>query len=214
MNENNNKWFWSGWAVAGILGVVLAASGFQAVQEKTGVVDFNKLMQQSNAGQASTKTLNSALAARRELIDFVNQYKVLTVEQATRLKELKLKPTPTAAETQEIQRIENDVKASDKRRADLTQKATLTDQDRAVLQDFAQRAQMMGQTLDRWNGEFQEELSQMQEDARNKMVERARAALQDVAKQQGFSVVFESQVAVYGANDLTEAAMKAMNAKP
>ena len=44
-------------------------------------------------------------------------------------------------------------------------------------------------------------------------LDRARAALHEVAKAQAFTVVFEISVAPYGANDLTQPTLTAMNAK-
>jgi Skp family chaperone for outer membrane proteins len=210
---NQSRWHLSGWIVAAGLAGMMVAGGFQPAQEKTGVVDLNRMMQQSEFGKANQANINASLKARRELLEFVNTYRILTVEQAARLKELKLKAAPTQAERDEITRIENDVKASDRRRIELSQKQNLTEQDRQMLQDFASRSQAMMQTLDRWNNEFNEELGQISDQANQLTMERARAALSEVGKSQGFTVIIETRFAPYGANDVTEAALKAMNAK-
>lgn len=145
-------------------------------------------------------------------MEFVNTYQVLTTEQAQRLRELTIKATITDAEKAEMEKIKNDVKASDAKFKELNQKAQLTDADRQLLQDFNGRAQTMGKVLERWNQEFTDEVSQLQQQLQTATVDKARAAVTQVAKGQGFTLVFESAVAIYGANDLTDAAVKAMNA--
>lgn len=41
----------------------------------------------------------------------------------------------------------------------------------------------------------------------------AKAALQEVAKKGGYTVILNGQVAPYGANDITDEAIKALDAK-
>jgi Skp family chaperone for outer membrane proteins len=43
------------------------------------------------------------------------------------------------------------------------------------------------------------------------VLDKARAAVQKVGKRDGFTMVFENQVAVYGATDLTNEALKTMD---
>lgn len=200
--------------LAALAALGFALVGFQPAAEKNGVVDLNSVMVQSDNGKKVQENLNKALEARRGLLDFISQYRVLTVEQAQRMRELWLKPNPTAAETAELNKIKSDVQASDKKLAELSQKTSLTDADRALLTDYSQRRQTMTNTLQRWSAEMDEELRQLQDQARGGVLERARTALKEVAKAQGYTTVFETSVAPYGANDLTEATIKAMNAKP
>lgn len=202
--------------VAGLVtAVAIGLVGFQAGAEKSGVVDMNAVMQQSNFGKTSQENLNKALEARRELLDFVSQYRLLTMEQAVRMRELWVKGNRTAAETQELDRLKSDAQASDRRLSELSTKTTgLTDQERALMADFGQRRQTMGQVLQRWNAEMEDELRTLQEQARTTVLERARTSLREVARQQGFTTVFETSIAPYGSNDLTEATIKQMNSRP
>jgi Skp family chaperone for outer membrane proteins len=204
---------WSGWIAAAAVVGVFALSGFQGPTDKSGTVDLNRAIQQSDFGKSSTASLNAALAARRQLVDFVATNRVLTSEQAIDLRALMLKANQTDADKKKIQDIQDAVKTSDTKFKELSQKANMTDTERQLLTDFTSRAQTMLQTLDRWNAEFNEELGQMQEQARTATIDRAKAALGEVAKGQGYTVVFEATYAPYGANDLTDAVIKAMNAK-
>ncbi len=201
-----------GWVVAAGLTLFMFGSGFQAAQEKTGVVDLNKVIQDSNLGKSNSQSLNQALAKRRGLLDFITTYSVMTVEQANQLKGLELKETPTEADKAQVTKIKQDVLDSDKRRAALMTKQNLTDADRTQIQEYSQRARAMEELAMSWDREFSNDLSNLREQLQQNTIEQARAALARVAKQQGFTTVLESTVAPYGANDLTAPTVTSMNA--
>lgn len=202
-----------GWVVAAGLVAVLAVAGFQGAADKTGVVDLNKCIQQSTVGQANTAQLNAAVNARRGLIDFIRTYRVLTPEQAQKMRDLTLKATITDPEKAELERVKQEVIAADKKRNELAQKGSnLTDDEKKQLNDFAQRAQAMGAVLEGWNEDFTRDLTDLQQKLQAETIDKAKAALAQVGKAQGYSVIFETNVAPYAANDVTEAVVKQMNA--
>lgn len=211
--QNNFKWNRLGWLVAAVIVGVAAVSGFQGAGEKMGTVDLNKCIQQSQLGQANTAQLNAAVNARKGLVDFVRTYKVLTPEQAQKIRDLTIKATPTDPEKAELERVKQEVIAADKKRNELSQKGSaLTEDEKKQLDEFAKRAQMMGGVLEQWNGDFTEELTSLQQKLQQETIEKAKAALTQVGKAQGFALVFESNVAPYSANDVTDAVVKQMNA--
>lgn len=202
-----------GWIVAAGVVALMAVVGFQGSADKVGNVDLNKCIQQSQLGQANTAVLNAAVNQRKGLVDFVRTYKVLTPEQAQRMKDLTLKATPTDAEKAELDRIKQEVIANDRKRNELSQKGNgLTDDEKKVLSDFGQRMQQMGQVLEIWNADFTDDLTALQQKLQAETIEKAKTALATVGKAQGYSVVYETNVAPYAANDLTEAVIKQMNA--
>ncbi|HRF58763.1 MAG TPA: OmpH family outer membrane protein [Fimbriimonadaceae bacterium] len=203
-----------GWVVATVVVGVVAVTGFGAQGDKQGIVDLNKVIQTSALGKSNTAKLNAAVTARRGLVEFVRTYKVLTADQARTIRDLTLKENITDQEKQQLEKTKQDVIASDKRRSDLMQKgANLTEDEKRVLSEFAQRAQMMGDMLEEWNGDFNAQLTQIQQDLQNQTIDRAKLALGEVAKAQSFTLVFETNVAPYAANDLTDAVVKQMDSK-
>lgn len=203
---------YSGWIVAVGMAVFLFGSGFQSVQEKTGVVDLNKVIQDSNVGKSNSTKLNAALSVRRGLLDFITTYTVMTVEQANQLKGLQLKDPQTEADKAAIDKIKKDVMASDKIRGELMTKQNLTDADRRQISEYSQRARAMEELAQVWDREFSNDLSNMREQLQQATIDQAKAALARVAKQQGFTTVLETTVAPYGANDLTVPTVASMNA--
>ncbi len=211
--KNNNLLGFLGLSIL-FVGALYVLPGFQTGAEKTAVIDLNQVILTSNMGKANTEKLNKSVAARRGLIEFVGTFKVLTLEQAQSLRALELKETMTEQEKQQSEKIKSDVKAADQKFRELSQKQNPTDADRQLLQEYANRSATMNQTLERWNQEFTEELTNLQDQLRQQTLDKAKAAVEEVAKKQGISIAYEKTFAIYGANDITEAAVKAMNAKP
>lgn len=202
-----------GWVVAAVLGVVLAGSAFQDATQKTGVVDISRVVENSNYGKENQATFASMRQAREGLLEFIDTNRVLTMEQATRLRDLTVKANQTAEEKAELDRIKAEVVAANKKWTELSTKPNLTAEDRALLEEYSRRSQMMSEVAQRLLNQFTNEMQAWADQQKLRSIERARAAIQEVAKAQGYSIVFEVGIAPYGANDLSDAALTAMNAK-
>jgi len=209
----NQKFGQAGWLVAAGLAGVLFGGGFQGGATKEGVVDIVRLGQESKVGQRNSEALRTAFLARNGLMEFAATQLVLTTEQANKLRTLSLKDPITEAEKADLEKLKEEIKASAKNFNDLNQKANPTDADRAMLQDYNNRVQTMRRMLEAWNTEFTEELNRLEGSLRQQTITTAKEVVRDLGKKQGFTIVFESQIAPYGANDLTEAALKALNEK-
>lgn len=209
MNKSN----WYGWIVAAALGGVLFGSGFQGGDQKLGSVDIADVVEKSDLGLKNKKDFDGMKSSREGILEFIDQYRVLTVEQAQKLRDLSVKPVPTPAEKAELDRVKADVIASDKKAKELSVKTDLTPSERTLIQEYAQRSQKMEEVAQRWYREFTQEMQSWADKQKSDSLSKAREAVREVAKAQGYSVVFESGIVPYAANDLTEAALKAMNAK-
>lgn len=202
-----------GWVLAAAIGGVMLASGFQNTTEKTGVVDIGSVVDKSTYGQANSAQFGQMKAARQGLLEFVDQNSVLTTEQAQQLYDLTEKESPTDADKAQITKIESDVTASTKNYQTLTGKSSLTPEERTQLDEYSHRSEVMQQTQQRWYQQFMTELQDWSDKRKLDSINKARTAVQTVAKAQGYSIVFDESVAPYGANDLTDAALQAMNAQ-
>lgn len=196
-----------------VLALVAAIVGFQGQDSKIGVVDFSGIIEKCDFYKQNSDQLEQMKAVREGLLEFLFTYKAATMEQATRLKELTVKDAPTAAEKTEMQQIKDAVMGSDKTWKELTLKSTHTADETQKLRELASRRQATDELIPRWQQEFEGELQSRYAKVRNDTIDRAREAINQVAKAQGYTVVLRSDVAPYGANDLTDAALKAMNAK-
>jgi Skp family chaperone for outer membrane proteins len=202
-----------GWVVAAAIGGVMLASGFQGPTDKTGVVDIGSVVDKSNYGQANSAQFAAMKAARQGLLEFVDQNSVLTTEQAEQLHSLTVKDSPTDADKAAITKTEADVTASTKNYQALSGKTNLTPEEQTQLSEYSHRAEVMQQTQQRWYNEFMSSLQDWSDQKKLDSINKARNAVQTVAKAQGYTIVFDESVAPFGANDLTDAALQAMNAQ-
>lgn len=202
-----------GWVVAAGFAFTMFGGGFQPAQEKTGVVDLNKVIQDSDLGKSNTTKLNQALKSRRDLIDWLMTYNIATGEQAEEYRRLMLKEPQTEADRTAMKKIADDVASSDRRKQELLTKTTLTDADRTLLADYQQRMRVNEDRARNWENEFSQQLNELRDSLQQATINQAKASLKDVAQAQGFTTVLESTVAPYGANDLTDATIKSLNTK-
>lgn len=210
MNQNLHR---VGWLVAAIMGGILLGSGFQEAGTKIGVVDITSVIEQSKFGKDGQAEFAAMKSAREGLLEYANNSRIMTIEQSTRVKDLTLKINRTAEETAELERIKADVQSAEKRNKELITKQSLTPEERTLMEEYAKRAASMETVANRWYQDFMGELQVWADKRKVDSLNKARVAIQDTAKAQGFTVVFEVGVAPYGANNLTDAALKAMDSK-
>lgn len=211
MNPNFKRF---GWVLSAALGAVLLVSGFQAQTEKTGVVNIQKLVTGSNFGKASQVSIDAMSQSRKDLLAFANENPVMTTEQAQLLRELTLKAKRTSDEDLKLAQIRADLTANTKKLTDLANKPNPTPAEKDLINDFGGRLQNARVMLQNWAAEFQQEIQGFGESQYGPTMERVNAAVQEVAKAQGFTMIFDSRYATYGASEITDAALTAMNAKP
>lgn len=203
----------TGWVVAAALAGIMLGSGFQGGTEKTGVVDIAKVVEASDFGKQNQQTFATMKAAREGVLEFIDQYRVLTNEQAQRIRDLSLKDTLKPDEKAELERVKADVILADKKSKEYSTKTNLTPEERVLIQEYAARSQNMADVAQRWYSQFMSELESWTNKQKLASIDRARAAINEVAKAQGYTIIFEVGVAPYGANEISDATLKAMNAK-
>lgn len=202
-----------GWVVAAALGAVVVTSGFQDSQNKFAVVDMQKVIEKSDLNTQNKATFEQMKKIREDLLVFLDTYRVASSEQIVRLKELSLKVSANAVEKAELEKIKNDIIESDKKWKSLQQKPQPTPDDATQLREFSDRANRNDVTAQRFLQEFSTEMQKWLEQQGIASNEKARSSVQQTAKAAGYTVVFDQRFAPYAANDLTEAALKSMNAK-
>lgn len=193
---------------------ILFGSGFQATAEKNGVVDINGLVETSNFGKSVRENLDKMRGAREEVLGFIDSNRVLTLEQATRLRDLTLKMDRTTAESAELDALKAQVVAANKKWMELATKGSLTPEERTLQQEYADRAQKTSDLGTRWVRDFTNDIDSWLDKQKTESANRAREAITATAKTQGYTMIYDKAFAPYGANDITDASLAAMNAKP
>ena len=202
-----------GWIVAAGLAGSMIGMGFQGNTAKTGTVDMEKVFNDSTFAKKQTEGLRNQLTLRMGVIDFVKTYRTVKADDATKFKDLSLKENPTATDKADLERIKKDAQADEQKYRELAVKDKPTQAEVNQIEEFNRRKEASGGILERWNGEFTNDVQSKQEALRNETLQRVKDVVAQVAKDQGYSMVFAQHIAPYSANDITAEALKAMNAK-
>jgi len=182
-----------GWLAAAAFAGAILGMGFKAPGDKTGTVDVIKVFKDSDYAKTQNENLQLQVAERRDVVTFVQANRNMKPEDADKLRILSTKDKPTPADKDDITRIKNDAHADEQKAEALQTK------DKPTPAELTQ--------------EFNDELTQQQEKMNQEALVRVRQVVQQVAHDQGYTVVFAQEVAPYCANDLTADALKAMNAR-
>jgi Skp family chaperone for outer membrane proteins len=202
-----------GWVVAAGIAGMMAGSGFQSKVDKFGVVDLAEVFSSSEFAKNQTDALRNLSTQRQDVLQFVNTYPVMKAEQATRFRELSVKPQITAAEKAELDKLKAEIIAQDKKFKDLQLKPQPTPAEVDQLREYNNQTQNMVKTIERWAREFGEEVNTLQEKLRKDTLERVKTAVQEVGQKQGYTVVYVQDIVPYAANNITAESLKAMNSK-
>lgn len=203
-----------GWAVAAVLAGIFVGGGFQSADTKLGVVDFASVVQKSEYYVANKKQLDTMQAAREGLLEFLFTYKVATADQAQKLRDLFVKDNPSPADVQARDALKAEIQNADKDAQALAPKVNPTPDETARMQDYATRRRATDGLLVRWKDQFEQELRAKLETVQSTALDRAKQSVSEVGKAGGYTIVYRyPDVAPYGANDITDASLKAMNTK-
>lgn len=199
--------------VAAALAGAVIGMGFRAPGDKTGTVDVIKVFKDSDYAKTQNEGLQAQVAARRDVVTFVQTHRNMKPEDADKLRILSTKDKPTAADKDDITRIKTDAGSDEQKAQALQTKEKPTAAELTQIEDYTKRKDATGQRLEKWRTEFNDELTQQQEKMNADALVRVRQVIQQVARDQGYSIVFAQEIAPYCSNDLTADSLKGMNAK-
>ncbi|MBS1716977.1 MAG: OmpH family outer membrane protein [Armatimonadetes bacterium] len=199
-----------GWHAAGAV-VALMLVGFQTNQSKIGVVDVGKVFRDSQLAHKEGESYQAVQENRRSIIEFINTYRVVTAEQATRFRELSLKDAPTPAEKQELDKLKAAIIANDKKFRDLQLKPSPNESEVKALRDDNDLVQACSLTLSKWAKEFDDELNALNDKYKKETLDRVKTAIKTYGAKKSFTLIFSSEVVPYGANEVTPDVLKTMD---
>lgn len=202
-----------GWMVAAILGGILASAGFQGAPESMAVVDLQKVIKGSDLYKVQEAEFLAKVKARQDLLKFIDGNRVISAEQWVQLKTVSLKDKPSDADKAELKTVEDAISARTKKLADLQVKPNKVADDVTVmesLQHDVQQTQVAARDL---QDGFGREIPVLQDAAAKVVEDSARIAIAAIGKEQGYTIVFDTLAAPYGAHDITADSLIRMNKK-
>jgi Skp family chaperone for outer membrane proteins len=208
MNVVQNKW-----VIIGAIGAfaLIAISAFQAQPVKMGTVNLAVVADKSKLGIREKQQFEALRTKLSSMLQFMNNNKVMTLEQGAKLRELWVTENPTGAQIQELEKLKNTIQnASEELRRLLTE----TQPDEAKISRIRELTRLVNQTddiLPELDQQYTMLMRQKAEEKQQSVIEKARTAVQKIGKRDGYTVIFESNVAPYAANDITDEAVKSMD---
>lgn len=209
--QTGNRTGLAGWLIAAVLAGIMLGSGFQDGKEKFGVVDLRKVIVESKIRKETEDKVETARKARIAVLTFIRDHRVITDEQATRLRALELKDVKTDAEQTELAGIRTAVDNAGKEYERLNGLPNPTEPERQQLMALSRTFQNSLEILNQYQSDFENEFGLARETASQDAIDRATLAAATVAKSKGFTILFSSSAVVYAANDITADAVKEAN---
>jgi Skp family chaperone for outer membrane proteins len=136
---------------------------------------------------------------------------MLSPDDMQTLSTLLLKPNPTAADTAQIQQLETKSQNDANELTALQQKQNLTDADKARLSALTQEQQASQQALQQVGDSYKQTLDAQNQQQSQQLEDQVRVAVAAVAKKKGLAVVFDSSLAIYASNDVTQEVLAQLN---
>ncbi len=211
------------WGIAGIAAGLmlpvfgalpaLAAPAVSAASGQFGGVDLARIL----AGYNKKADLDSQIQALNQKLQaqFSAQQNspLLTRDQITRLGVLVSKTPRTDAETAEMTSLQQQSAAAAQELTTLQQKVNPTDADKARLTILTTQLQGGQQALQEISTSYTTQVQAEQDRLSARLSDQVKAAIAAVAQQRGLAAVFNSQYAVYTANDITDEVLRRLNGK-
>ncbi len=204
--------------VFGAAALVLGAATSRPVQAAPsggmplfGSVDLSKLQAQSTK---STK-YNADLHALQERLDYSFKQQaaslMLSASDQAELGTSLSKTSPTDTDRARVADLQAKSIAAAKEYTDLQQKPNPTPADTSRLATLAGEYSANQASLQKIGDQYQVQIKALSDKDTADFTQDVKAAIMAVAKQQGLTVVFDSSVAIYTSNDITDEVVKRIN---
>lgn len=203
-----NKTGLAGWLIAAVLAGMMLGSGFQDGKEKYGVVDLRRVIVESKIDKTVSDKVEAGRLARVAVFNFIRDHRVITEEQALKLRTLELKETRTDAENTELTQLKATIDTAGKDYERLNGITTPTEAERQQLMSLSRTFQNSGEILQQFQQDFMDEIQVLGQRAQQDAIDRATKAAATVAKAKGYTVMYSSTAVVFAANDITADAIK------
>jgi Skp family chaperone for outer membrane proteins len=176
-----------------------------------GSVDLQKIQNGYAKRDDLLKQINDINAQLSDRLKRQSASDMLSADQQSQLGALLAKPQPTDADTAAIAQLENQSSHDTQEMATLQQKADLTDADKLRLNVLMAEHQAGQQALQTTSDSYTDELKEEGDKIQGQFDDKVRAAIAAVAKERGLAVVFDAQLALYTANDITDDVLARLN---
>jgi Skp family chaperone for outer membrane proteins len=190
---------------------MFALTAWEQNTQKFGVVNLGDVAERSKLGQREKKEFEALRTKYGALIQFLNTNKVAAREDVQKIVDLWNKEKPTAAETQQLEGLKTKAQTQSEELRRLISVLNPSAEQQSRIRELSGMSQGTEDMLPQLDNMLGTAMQQRANAKQQDVLDKARAAVQKIGKRDGFTMVFENQVAVYGATDLTDEALKTMD---
>ncbi len=176
-----------------------------------GSVDIQKVLAGYTKKTTSETAFQVVVSGYQSALQVQQANTMLAAPEQQQLGSLLLKTNRTPADDAQIKTLETKSQSDASELIALQQKASPTDADRARLAVLTQEQQNGQQVLQTVADSYKQAIDQRNQQVSDAITAEIRAAVAAVAQQRGLTVVFDSSVAIYAANDVTPQVLTRLN---
>jgi Skp family chaperone for outer membrane proteins len=205
--KQNNIFAAAALLVVGVIGL----AAFQSPTQKFGVVNLADLADKSKLGSREKKAFDDMRNQLGSLLQFMNNNKVMKREELNKLQELWLMEKPTADQTKQLETLKTSIQKNSDELRRLISILNPSSDEQAKIRELSTLAQGTEDILPQLDSRFTQMMQAKAQQKQTEVIAKSKAAVDKVGKRDGYTLVFESGVVPYGANDITDAALKIMD---
>ncbi len=210
-----------GWAASAFVAACLIGQG--SAQAATapataplvsayGSVDIQKVLTAYNKRTSANDDLKAQADQYLAAFNIQKADNMLSETDQNSLSALLLKPTRTPADEAQITALQTRSQADASELTALQQKPNLTPADTARLAALTKEQQAGTQALTDANTNYSQMIDQKNQQESDALLVQIKAAVASVAQSKGLAIVFDSSVAIYAGNDVTQLVIDRLNA--
>lgn len=176
-------------------------------------IDLKKITDGYSKSPQLIDQMNDAAKQYQDVWDRQQAYNMLDLADQQQLGTLLAKPdgTLSADDQQTIQNLENKSNQDTQELTALQQKSTLTDGDKAQLDALIAEQKAGQDALSQVHDSYVDVIKAQQDKINDAFTDQVKAAIAAVAKDKGYTVVFDAATAVYCENDITDLVLARLN---
>ncbi len=190
---------------------MFALTAWNQNTQKFAVVSLGDVAERSKLGQREKKEFEALRTKYGALIQFLNTNKAAAREDVQKMVDLWNKEKPTPAETQQLEALKTKAQTQSEELRRLISVLNPSAEQQSRIRELSGMSQGTEDMLPQLDNMLGTAMQQRANAKQQDVLDKARAAVQKVGKRDGFTLVFENQMAVYGATDLTDEALKTMD---
>jgi Skp family chaperone for outer membrane proteins len=192
---------------------VLTVMAFEQTAPKVGNVDLDRVVRESKVGKEAEGKFNTETRVRNEILQHFDLNRCYDEQQQKEVADLWLKTNRTPDEEKRLGVLKDTGLNMQKELLTYSQKTTpLTPEEKTRFEDLQRRASMMSQvTLRRMQAEFEDKLSEMRKESLTGIIAKVKVAVQKIGKEQGFTMILDSQYAPYTMVDISDLVLKELD---